>query len=91
MILFSHRLKLEEDFLNWCYEHKTAVLPNTMIAWLQAKKLLDLRNVEIYLGLVTLCPRCGGTLSTVREHNGRKYRHCYACRSEVFYDEQPGI
>lgn len=28
-----------------------------------------------------LC-RCGGTLSEIREHNGRKYRHCYACHFE---------
>ena len=26
--------------------------------------------------------RCGGVLSTTREHNGRKYRHCYACHFE---------
>lgn len=30
--------------------------------------------------------RCGGALSTTREHNGRRYRHCYSCHSE-FYEE----
>ena len=28
------------------------------------------------------CPSCGGVLSDVREHNGKKYRHCYACHFE---------
>lgn len=28
------------------------------------------------------CPRCGGALSETREHNGKKYRHCYACHFE---------
>ena len=28
------------------------------------------------------CQRCGGTLSEIREHNGRRYRHCYACHFE---------
>lgn len=28
------------------------------------------------------CPHCGGTLSTTREYNGKKYRHCYACHFE---------
>jgi len=88
MILLSHRLKIEEDFLNWCHEHMAAVIPTTMISWLQAKNLLNQRNIEIYLGLVTLYPRCGGTLSTVREHNGRKYRHCYACHSEFYEDDE---
>lgn len=32
------------------------------------------------------CPRCGGALSETREHNGRKYRHCYACHMEFFED-----
>lgn len=28
------------------------------------------------------CPSCGGILSEVREHNGKRYRHCYACHFE---------
>ena len=28
------------------------------------------------------CPDCGGILSTVREHDGKKIRHCYACHFE---------
>lgn len=28
------------------------------------------------------CPNCGGPLSTIREYNGKKYRHCYACHFE---------
>lgn len=32
------------------------------------------------------CPLCGGILSEVREHNGMKYRHCYACHFE--YEEE---
>ena len=30
------------------------------------------------------CPHCGGWLSDVREHEGKRYRHCYACHSELF-------
>lgn len=30
------------------------------------------------------CQRCGGALSEIREHNGKKYRHCYACHAEFF-------
>lgn len=28
------------------------------------------------------CPSCGGILSEVREHNGKRYRHCYSCHFE---------
>lgn len=28
------------------------------------------------------CPSCGGILSEIREHDGMKYRHCYACHFE---------
>lgn len=28
------------------------------------------------------CPLCGGTLSEIRYHNDKKYRHCYACHFE---------
>ena len=28
------------------------------------------------------CPYCGDALSEIREHNGKKYRHCYACHFE---------
>lgn len=28
------------------------------------------------------CPDCGGILSTIREHEGKKIRHCYACHFE---------
>ena len=28
--------------------------------------------------------RFGGALSTTREHNGKKYRHCFACHFEFF-------
>ena len=28
------------------------------------------------------CQRCGGALSEIREYNGQKYRHCYACHFE---------
>ena len=33
------------------------------------------------------CKYCRGPLSELREHNGRKYRHCYACHME-FYEEE---
>ena len=36
------------------------------------------------------CPRCGGALSTTREHNGRKYRHCYSCHKEFYLEEENG-
>ena len=31
--------------------------------------------------------RCGGILSAPREHNGKKYRHCFACHFEFFEEE----
>ena len=33
------------------------------------------------------CKSCGGTLSEIREHNGRKYRHRYSCHAEFFVEE----
>lgn len=33
-------------------------------------------------GKLIPCPSCGGILSEVREYNGIKYRHCYACHFE---------
>ena len=35
------------------------------------------------------CKYCGGPLSEIREHNGKKYRHCYACHSEFYEDDKP--
>jgi hypothetical protein len=32
------------------------------------------------------CPICGGALSEIMEHNGKKYRHCYACHAETEED-----
>lgn len=32
--------------------------------------------------LTNACPLCGGTLSEIRESNGKKYRHCYSCHME---------
>ena len=32
------------------------------------------------------CVYCGGPLSSIREHNGRKYRHCYACHFEFYLE-----
>ena len=28
------------------------------------------------------CKYCGGVLSEIRQHNGKSYRHCYACHFE---------
>lgn len=36
------------------------------------------------------CPRCGGALSATREHNGRKYRHCFSCHGEFFTEDENG-
>lgn len=36
---------------------------------------------------VKSCPFCGGTLSEIREHNGKKYRHCYSCHFEFEEEE----
>lgn len=33
------------------------------------------------------CKYCGGALSEIRENNGRKYRHCYACHAEFFEED----
>ena len=32
------------------------------------------------------CKSCGGTMSEIRIHNGRRYRHCFSCHFE--YDEE---
>jgi len=32
------------------------------------------------------CKRCGGALSEIREHNGKRYRHCYSCHFEFEED-----
>ena len=36
------------------------------------------------------CKHCVGPLSTIREHNGRKYRHCYYCHGEFFLEAEHG-
>ena len=36
------------------------------------------------------CPVCGGVLSTIREHKGKKYRHCYSCHGEFFLEAEHG-
>ena len=28
------------------------------------------------------CQLCGGTMSEIRESNGKRYRHCYSCHME---------
>lgn len=28
------------------------------------------------------CSHCGGALSEIREHKGKKYRHCFSCHFE---------
>lgn len=33
------------------------------------------------------CKFCGGLLSEVREHNGKKYRHCFSCHFEFEENE----
>lgn len=35
------------------------------------------------------CMHCGGTLSEIRMHNGRRLRHCYSCHFEFYLDEIP--
>lgn len=32
------------------------------------------------------CKYCGGTLSEVRMHNGRRLQHCYSCHFEFYLD-----
>ena len=44
------------------------------------------RKDACYMWYQISCPLCGGALSEVREHNGKKYRHCYACHFE--YEEE---
>lgn len=34
------------------------------------------------------CPYCGGAMSEIREHNGRRYRHCYSCHMEPEVKEE---
>ena len=41
----------------------------------------DLNDNPVYWEPIP-CPSCGGILSEVRWHNGKKYRHCYACHFE---------
>ena len=30
------------------------------------------------------CPFCGGKLSAIREHDGKRYRHCYSCHFDQY-------
>lgn len=41
MISFSHRIKLEKDFLEWAKENGVANVPNSVIAFLQINNLLN--------------------------------------------------
>lgn len=34
------------------------------------------------------CKNCGGALSEKRYHNGKAYRHCYACHAEFYIGEE---
>lgn len=34
------------------------------------------------------CLFCGGALSEKRYHNGKAYRHCYACHAEFYIGEE---
>ena len=34
----------------------------------------------------TKCRYCGGTLSEIRVHNGRRLQHCYSCHFEFYLD-----
>ena len=34
------------------------------------------------------CPKCGGILSEIREHNNKEYRHCYGCHFEFFIGDK---
>lgn len=36
--------------------------------------------------LETKCRYCGGTLSEIRVHNGRRLQHCYSCHFEFYLD-----
>ena len=33
---------------------------------------------------VPRCHFCGGKLSEIRYHDGRKYRHCYSCHFDQY-------
>ena len=46
----------------------------------------DLCHRTTVLWRAIYCEKCGGILSEVREHNDKKYRHCYACHFE--YEEE---
>lgn len=41
MISFSHRIKLEKDFLEWAKENGVSNVPNSVIAFLQINNLLN--------------------------------------------------
>lgn len=58
-------------FCNNCNNYKRCIIEKTF------PKVKE--NCECWTPM--LC-RCGGSLSTIREHNGNKYRHCYACHFE---------
>ena len=40
------------------------------------------RNQSDTAEKIESCPFCGGNMSEIREHNGKRYRHCYACHFE---------
>lgn len=37
------------------------------------------------------CPKCGGILSEIRVHDGKAYRHCYACHFEFPENDSPDM
>ena len=47
MLLYSHRLKIERMFYDWCKEHQAAIVPNNLVAymhmngWLNDEKILE--------------------------------------------------
>lgn len=33
------------------------------------------------------CKSCGGALSEIRTHKGRRYRHCFSCHFETYEED----
>ena len=46
----------------------------------------DFCGALLYLWQPIPCPHCGGILSEIRVHKGKKLRHCYSCNFD-FYEE----
>lgn len=63
-----------KELAEWLVLTGNGVSYENTLKWLEAECLEYANPVK--------CPKCGDSVSGVREHNGKKYRHCYSCHFE---------